>query len=841
MLNNIKSGQNLNKATEISLQSLKLDISIANHLSTLTVDQDFLNNGSTPIECEYYFPVEKNSVVTALNILLPDGTVLTSQIEEQQKALESYQDALSQGNAAAIGKSEDSDSMVVHVGNILPSQSVKIQIILISPISTDSKSWKFSVPSEFLPILTGDSGQTYPIEARIQIASLGDISDINSTWDFAWSLSDDKSSATGQINLALTPENSLSVTYKSSNMHTPTCIAQHKGEKFAAMISFIPLNTDGHNPDYLEGTGEFIFILDRSGSMNGNRMQLAKNAAVLFLKSLPVTSKFNIISFGTNAAKMFENSEITSTENINKAISLLEMMDATMGGTNIYNALSLIFEIDADHQYPRNLFLITDGGETNSQDSLALIKEKKSACRIHGFGIQCSGKEAKFLSVAAKLGKGSAFFVNDIQELGKSVISALTKCVLPCMNKWNISWTGTAVPTDRNIGCVYYGEMFTQYVLMDVLPDSLPGITYFDTYSKSDIEVSIQRTDILEGDQVFKLWAKNQITELSQDRTKNSRDIIEISKEYQVVSPLTAFACVKPQEGEVRDDLKTIKIYPRLLFSDFTPMVESAMPIIWPSQGFWSQERAFSSNTNKFHLRELYCMRRNSPKNEKAVITPQVASNIPILNSSLSNFGRLDKGSPSPERSYYSSSNPGPSPKDNIPDMNRKIKKENFEMQLKSEDLFQGSKKLELSNMCESEIGKIAPELRTNPLPSTSILASSSNEYRTSPVEKLIRNDTDKMCSKERNTYFEIITKIKSEGYWDYNEVIALFEELERFRKEIVGIENNALATAFILCYLSAKYSEKVDEWILMKRKAINWLMKAGIDFEICKTLFTIS
>ena len=55
----------------------------------------------------------------------------------------------------------------------------------------------------------------------------------------------------------------------------------------------------------------FIFIVDRSGSMRcpgagyGNyggksRMDLAKDAMKLFMRSLPVDSKFAIISFGSH-------------------------------------------------------------------------------------------------------------------------------------------------------------------------------------------------------------------------------------------------------------------------------------------------------------------------------------------------------------------------------------------------------------------------------------------------------------------------------------------------------------------------------------------------------------
>ena len=73
-------------------------------------------------------------------------------------------------------------------------------------------------------------------------------------------------------------------------------------------------------PDFEFEAKEFTFVIDWSGSMGGKPISVAKEALKLFVRSLPAGSYFNVFSFGSDFAKMFDQPQIYTQEILNLAL-----------------------------------------------------------------------------------------------------------------------------------------------------------------------------------------------------------------------------------------------------------------------------------------------------------------------------------------------------------------------------------------------------------------------------------------------------------------------------------------------------------------------------------------
>lgn len=211
----------------------------------------------------------------------------------------------------------------------------------------------------------------------------------------------------------------------------------------ALMLSLVP------NFDSSAGALEAIFVLDCSGSMKGPRIQQAKSATHIFLRSLPADARFNIVLFGSTFTAFSSSGSVPYSEaSLQAAAAYVDAIEATLGGTDILAPLrSLLEDAPLVRGASREVFLLTDGQVSNQQEVINLARSNSSRSRIFSVGIG-SGVSSSLVNGVARASHGFAAFVQDMENLEPVCVSMLRKAMRPGVSGVAISWP--AVPSFRS-------------------------------------------------------------------------------------------------------------------------------------------------------------------------------------------------------------------------------------------------------------------------------------------------------------------------------------------------------------------------------------------------------
>ena len=296
-------------------------------------------------------------------------------------------------------------------------------------------------------------------------------------------------------------------------------------------------------------SGAFIFIIDRSWSMSGNRMELAKEALILFIRSLPPDSLFNIVSFGSSYELMFDQSMKYDDNTMQQALSGIESFCANFRGTELKEVINSVLSTVHDYKYPRNVFVLTDGAISNTQQVLDIIEKHNHETRVHSFGIG-SGASKYLVNEIAHSGKGTATHIADNdKQINAKVIRALKQAAKPAFTNVKIDWKRNrkaveiSCPESPYMSNIYEEEPFNMYAIMSEskVKESNICLTFFNTYEQTEKEVvfkiDLSQIQVSEDGHEFQLAARRYIDFCDRFNKKESESgsITKISTKYQVL------------------------------------------------------------------------------------------------------------------------------------------------------------------------------------------------------------------------------------------------------------------------------------------------------------------
>jgi Ca-activated chloride channel family protein len=181
---------------------------------------------------------------------------------------------------------------------------------------------------------------------------------------------------------------------------------------------------------------DITLVFDRSGSMNGQKIEQVRQAALQIIEGLEDEEAFNIITYN-DTVDLFSPKSVAKTQtSVRAARAYLEGINAR-GGTNIHDALTEALRIKpAAGTLPIVLFL-TDGLPTVGQTSEAAIREVATRAnpherRVFTFGVGVDVNTPLLQNIARET-RGTSTFVlptEDVEVKVAGVFKQLTGPVL---------------------------------------------------------------------------------------------------------------------------------------------------------------------------------------------------------------------------------------------------------------------------------------------------------------------------------------------------------------------------------------------------------------------------
>ncbi|KAJ3340713.1 von Willebrand factor A domain-containing protein 5A [Gonapodya sp. JEL0774] len=461
----VQSGTTV-RSVAIPLHNVSVNAEILDCLASVTLSQTYVNEDPNPIEAIYKFPIYESAAVYSFEAEV-DGTVIRGVCREREDAAREYNTAIAAGNRAFLLEEQKADIFQISVGNIPSRKPVVIRLSYVHECRTDEDNdeLRFTVPTTiasdtygtFNPpagtnLLPGgtsySNAATYTLSVSVDVLmAAGPVSEVSSPTHPIKVSMDGTNPKHAVAKLTLSNvylDKDFILVVKSPGIDKPRAVLERdsaSGTK-SCMVTFVPKFR------VQEVQTEIIFILDRSGSMQGANIKNARTALILFLKSLPEDCKFNIIGFGSSYRLLFPNSVPYDERNLNTAVKHVESVQADLGGTEIYQPLQEAVSKPVNKNWQRTVIVLTDGEVYQPERifELATRTTESQNTRIFTLGVGASVSHL-LVNGLARAGLGAAEFVGSGERMEGKVVKLIKAGVRGFVRDYKVTWLPQEVIT----------------------------------------------------------------------------------------------------------------------------------------------------------------------------------------------------------------------------------------------------------------------------------------------------------------------------------------------------------------------------------------------------------
>ncbi|XP_026196007.1 von Willebrand factor A domain-containing protein 5A-like isoform X1 [Anabas testudineus] len=584
----------------VPLKSIEVELEVRDHVATVVSTLLYENKEDKPIEAVFVFPLPGDAAVCHFSAVIGQ-TQIVAEVKEKQQAREEYDDALSSGQQAFLLEESDQspDIFSLSVGSLPPGESASIRLEYVTELAVQADDGlRFCLPAVLNPRYQpqGSEGASvqvtsvpaslvpYSLSFSARVSSPRPISKVESSTslDPLQYLNAEKTQATVKLAAGHKFDRDVELLIYYTDAHQPTAVLE-AGQASAKPGTLMgdPVVMVSLYPEFPQAVmssvascGEFIFLLDRSGSMdfplnNSNqqetRIASARDTLLLLLKSLPMSCYFNIYSFGSTYEHIFPKSVEYSEKTMEEALKKVEKMTADLGGTEILRPLKDIYSQPCIPNQPRQLFVFTDGEVGNTKEILQLVMRNSSSHRCFSFGIG-EGASTALINGLAKNGGGHAQFISGADRMQPKVMQSLRFSLQPAVVDISVMWDlpkgVSATVLSPPITAIFQGQRSLVYAqLTGQSSEAAEGCVKVKYNlaghpSQSQVNFSLKPAEDT-GLTVHRLGARSLIRSLEVEQKDGEKvdeglrkKVVELSVQSGVSSAYTAFIAVNKSNKE---------------------------------------------------------------------------------------------------------------------------------------------------------------------------------------------------------------------------------------------------------------------------------------------------
>lgn len=595
---------------ELALKKVKITGNVIGKFGSFEIEQVYKNNTKDVLEVGYTFPIVETATVVGFEINVGDK-VLKGKCKEKGEAKKEYQKNIVKGNSAYMMEQETNNIFKISVGKIDRDEEVKVKIQYIDKFEIIDNKIQVIMPTLVTPRYKSNITDKlvygkvdYTIDFNINIIKSLNRKSIYCPSHKINVIDEDKTERVEVLNYDLSKDFKLQIELKSE-LSSNAITSKTKDEKDMIYLSFMPEILDS----YEDSEKEYLFIIDVSGSMMGEKLDETKRAVIECLKQLDVGDKFNIIPFESQFEAMNIKSIEYNEENMQEAIRYINKLQP-LGGTEILNPIKFaLYEKEKD----KIILLFTDGQVGNEDEIIRFVENNVNRSRIFPFGID-TNVNSSFIKQLAKAGNGKAELIQPNEKIDDKIIRTFARIQTPLLEELTIDYGNNRVIDEiREEKCLFNYEFFNVFAKIEKLQDDiqLKGKILDKEYVWKIKKESINNTDV----DLEVLFAKQEMDRLEDyiintydnEKIKNYKKmIIELSEKFNINSKYTSFITVYERKDKL---LEVPKYQETKLSNKFAK--DALMNKVWNMFGMNECEEEYCDMDNPSFIRKKISSRSN--------------------------------------------------------------------------------------------------------------------------------------------------------------------------------------------------------------------------------------